>query len=54
MLEEFIKAYLHICSDGDLVAERHELVDYCKKKNLDQNLVQVNYKIYIYTHLHNS
>uniref|UniRef100_A0A095C6E4 Tegument antigen n=3 Tax=Schistosoma TaxID=6181 RepID=A0A095C6E4_SCHHA len=40
MLEEFIKAYLHICSDGDLVAERHELVDYCKKKNLDQNLVQ--------------
>nr|ACL54849.1 tegument-associated antigen [Schistosoma mansoni] len=40
MLEEFIKAYLDVCSDGDLVAERHELVDYCKKKNLDQNLVQ--------------
>ncbi|TNN07566.1 Tegument antigen [Schistosoma japonicum] len=40
MLEEFINAFLHVCADDDLVADRRELVDYCKKKQLDPNLVQ--------------
>ncbi|VDQ04964.1 unnamed protein product [Trichobilharzia regenti] len=40
MLEEFIKAYLSICSEGDNVADREELTDYCRKKNLDMKLVE--------------
>ncbi|CAH8470164.1 unnamed protein product [Heterobilharzia americana] len=40
MLEEFIKAYLQICSEGDNIADRQELTDYCRKKNLDMKLVE--------------
>ncbi|KAK4473075.1 hypothetical protein MN116_002733 [Schistosoma mekongi] len=39
ILEEFIKAFLHVSTD-DNVADRRELIDYCKKKQLDPKLVQ--------------
>ncbi|CAH8825631.1 unnamed protein product [Trichobilharzia szidati] len=38
-MEQFITAYLTICREGDDVADKKELIDYCRKERIDPRMV---------------